>query len=348
MNQRRRRMVGGLMIAVLLLSACRGETLDGQKKRITKPSERPNVTEKTEIYPLTGLPADEAGLHRRAVGVMVNNHSQARPQSGLYKADIVYEALTEGRITRFLAIFQSQTPDVIGPVRSARPYFIELNNGYGAIYVAHGWSPDAKKMLESGGTDYIQGLYHDGTWFKRVAFRKAPHNSYIPYKNIIKGAEESGFSLTQTFAALPFYKSDEEKNIPGEPAQKMTITYSNDYVVGYNYNSEDGLYYREVNGEPMRDRETNTPVTAANVFVVSADHRFIDAYRRTIDLRSGGPAYLFQKGKWRAVTWKNVDGRLLPYDGDRPLKWVPGRIWIHIVESDPGLDHVVKIDGQKG
>ena len=87
-------------------------------------------------------------IEGRAVAVMINNHPAARPQSGLHKADIVYELLAEGDVTRFLAIFQSEQPDNIGPVRSARSYYIELAKGYDSLYIAHGNSPDAKKMLE--------------------------------------------------------------------------------------------------------------------------------------------------------------------------------------------------------
>ena len=78
---------------------------------------------------------------------MVNNHPKARPQSGLHKADIVYEILAEGDVTRFLPYFQSEKPENIGPVRSARDYYIDLAKGLNALYIAHGYSPEAKKCL---------------------------------------------------------------------------------------------------------------------------------------------------------------------------------------------------------
>ncbi|WKB36354.1 DUF3048 domain-containing protein [Terrilactibacillus sp. S3-3] len=154
--------------------------------------------------PLTGLPA-RGEQNQRVIGVMINNHSLARPQSGLYKADIVYEVLAEGNVTRFLALYQSEKPNEIGPIRSARPYFIDLNNGYGGLFICHGWSPAARTMLESGKTDYLNGLFYDGTLFHRVTFRKAPHNSYITYDNIIKGAKEKQFALTEKIPSLHFF-----------------------------------------------------------------------------------------------------------------------------------------------
>ncbi|GIW49783.1 MAG: hypothetical protein KatS3mg080_0394 [Anoxybacillus sp.] len=140
-------------------------------------------------FPLTGMPANEKTM-QRAVAVMINNYPAARPQSGLHKADIVYEVLAEGDITRLLAIYQSEQPDVIGPVRSARDYFIQLSNGFHALYVCHGWSPEAQKLLKSGAADYVNGLFYDGTLFWRDRTRKAPHNSYISFENIKKGAEK--------------------------------------------------------------------------------------------------------------------------------------------------------------
>jgi hypothetical protein len=343
-------LLGVLFMVVLLLTACGTKQKDATKKEKAVPTtvQPEKKTEEPKItYPLTGLPAKDGVINRRVISVMVNNYYLARPQSGLHKADIVYEVLAEGRITRFLAIFQSQTPEVIGPVRSARPYFIELNSGYGGIYIAHGWSEQAKKILQSGVTDYLQGLYYDGTLFKRASFRKAPHNSYIPYKNVMKGAKEKGFALTQDVKPLPFLTKNEAAHISGESIKKITVTYGKDNIVGYVYHPEDGLFYREINGKQAEDRETKTPLTAANVFIVSADHRFIDSYpRRAIDLHKGGPAYLLQKGKLQKVEWKNVDDRILPYKDGQPLKLVPGTTWINIIESEPGLDAIVKIYGE--
>lgn len=302
---------------------------------------------KQAVYPLTGLPA-KGPINHRVVGVMVNNYYLARPQSGLHKADIVYEVLAEGRITRFLALFQSRQPEIIGPVRSARPYFIHLDQGYGGLYISHGWSPQAKAILQGGGIDYIQGLYHDGTWFKRVKFRQAPHNSYIPYANIVKGAKASGYAMTQDVKPLPFLSHQEVAALSGNPVLKVTITYGVNNVVSYVYHSDTQLFYREINGTQAKDRETGTPLTAANVFIVSASHRLIDTYgRREIDLKSGGPAYLLQHGRVQKVEWKNVGGRLLPYKNGKALGFVPGQTWINVVESSPGLDKEVKLE-EKG
>ncbi|GGE35612.1 putative lipoprotein YerB [Pullulanibacillus camelliae] len=332
-----------LLGLTLLLVGCTGTQEKDRTESMQEQKAVPVSKEPVKVYPLTGLPAGKDEINRRVLAVMVNNHALARPQSGLHKADIVYEALTEGRITRFLAIFQSQKPDVIGPVRSARPYFINLAQGYDAIYIAHGWSPQAKKMLTTGDTDYIQGLYHDGTWFQRASFRKAPHNSYIPYANAIKGAKAKGYALTEDVRPLSFMTKKAIKHLKGQAVNTATITYAKDNVVSYVYHAEDGLYYRHINGEQAKDRESKAPLTAANVFIVSADHSFYNNkdYRRVIDLDKGGKAYLLQHGKLQKLEWKNVNGRILPYKDGEEVPFIPGQTWVNIVE--PSLEKNVSL-----
>ncbi|WP_349409302.1 DUF3048 domain-containing protein [Pseudalkalibacillus sp. SCS-8] len=345
-----------LLVALfLILAACQAkETATDEKKpeeteqKDERPvEEEPEEPEKPEepepayTFPLTGIGTDEA-LHPRVIGVMINNAPEARPQSGLHKADLVYEVLAEGRITRMLALFQSEQPDQIGPVRSARDYYVRLNNAFDAIYVFHGWSPSAKSMLTSGNIDSLNGLYYDGSLFKRVGFRKAPHNSYITYDNIIKGAKKNNFELKQEIKPFSFMPEEDITNIEGDPATKMTVTYGK-YQVTYRYDSEKGIYHRYTGNQQSVDRETGTPIELENVFVVVADHRIIDsAGRRNINLTSGGEALLFQEGKVQKIAWMNDNGRIIPVEAvmnptkdakpaEVPL--VPGKTWVNVVPS---------------
>ncbi|OEH93394.1 DUF3048 domain-containing protein [Bacillus solimangrovi] len=299
------------------------------------------------LFPLTGLSADTNPTNR-VVGVMINNHPKARPQSGLYKADVVYEVLAEGFVTRFLALYHSEAPKVIGPVRSARDYYIDLNNGFNAIYVCHGFSPEAQVMLNNQNVaDDLNGLYYDGTLFQRADFRSAPHNSYITYENILKGAEENDYKLTQHVESLPFLTNSEINNISGQNVLDFMITYSDYNTVSYTYSEADEKYYRYSNGEKTADRETDIPVQVDNVFIVEAPHTIIDNVgRREVDLEAGGQAYLFQKGTINEVTWKNVDGRILPYKDNKLFGFVPGKTWINVIPQSPGLSAAVSIQSE--
>lgn len=336
-----------LFSAVLLFTAgcAQKEAVKNHKEKQTENIEKqpPDVEHFPYQSPLTGtgLKKEPEG---RAIAVMVNNHPSARPQSGLDKADIVYEVLAEGDITRFLAIFQSERPDTIGPVRSARDYYIELAKGYDSFFVAHGWSPEAKQMLKSNYIDNINGIEYDGTLFKRASFRKAPHNSYITYENILKGADKVGAKMTQAPSPLTFLSKEELDSLTGKKAATVGISYSGNslFHVDYKYDSKLKKYKRYSNGELTADYDSQKPVLLDNILIVETEHRFIDNYgRRAVDLTLGGKGYLLQRGLWNEVEWKNVDGRILPFANGKEVGLVPGKTWINIVPTKPGLQSSV-------
>ncbi|HET7616431.1 MAG TPA: DUF3048 domain-containing protein, partial [Bacillales bacterium] len=316
---------------------------DDKQTKAEKPEPKPKKPK--YVYPLTGKPADHKVMNR-PVGVMINNFHLARPQSGVYQADVVYEALAEGAITRFLAVFQSHQPKVVGPVRSARPYYIRLSNGFHALYVHFGWSPQARDLIESSGKDNLNGIYSDGTLFYRADFREAPHNAYITYKNILKGAKQKGYDMKKKIKPLPFLNKKQVKKLSGKKAKEAKIDYLGRYTVRYVYQPDSGKYVRYSDGKKSHDLETKTPVTVSNVLIVSAPHRFIDSYpRREINLKDGGKAWLLQKGVVQKIRWKNVDGRILPVKNGKIVGFVPGRTWINIIPTDPGLSGSVTLSG---
>lgn len=324
---KKRILLIGLM-CTLVLSAC-------GKKDVEFEDEQPKKKQQKvmEPSPLTGVETDEE-LGGRAVAVVINNHPQSRPQNGLSQADIVYEALTEGSVTRFLAIFQSEQPEKIGPVRSARPYFIDLAKGYDSLYIAHGYSPEALDLLRADTIDHINGIQHDGTLFKRASNRKAPHNSYITYDNILKGASDANYEMEEKPDRLNFLTEKEVDDLEGEQGEKMTISYSKNDVFQavYQFDEQLGRYTRSSGGVATVEDETEKPILLDNVVVIEAPHSVIDSEgRRAIDLTAGGQAYVLQKGKMKEVEWRNINGRILPYEDGDQLKLVPGKTWISIV-----------------
>ncbi|WP_026678343.1 DUF3048 domain-containing protein [Fictibacillus gelatini] len=326
------------LLVIFTMAGCEKKVKEtaGKNEHVEKKKPERKQQPFQNVYPLTGI-ATNHKTDARPIGVMINNHWKARPQSGLHKADIVYEVLAEGGITRFLAIFQSEMPVIVGPVRSARDYFVDLSQGYHSIYVFHGWSPKAKEMLTGGTIDSLNGLKYDGSLFKRVSFRQAPHNSYITYKNIIKGAKQEGFALTDKIKPLPFLKKEE---IKGDKAVSVLVTYNRNEKVNYTYHKARNAYVRSSEGEPTIDRETKTPIEANNVFIVEARHHVIDKKGRIgIDLVSGGNALLVQNGVARKIKWQNDRGRIIPVG----TGFIPGKTWINIVPADPGLEKIVTI-----
>lgn len=329
------------------MTACTSQVDDSpyqiEEEKVEEKQEKEEPKEEVMIQsPLTGLQA-EGNIDQRPFAVMINNHPKARPQSGLHKADIVYEVLAEGSVTRFLAIYQSEQPEIIGPVRSARDYYIDLSKGYHAIYVSHGWSPSAEKKLKSGEADYLNGLFYDGTLFWRDDKRNAPHNSYISFSNIIKGAEKKGYQMTEEVKPLPFINEEDEVNPSFEPMNELVVKYSNSdtWTIKYVYDDTMKKYKRYSANELTIDRETEEPVLLDNILVIEMKHQFMDNYgRRSIDIYSGGKGYLFQRGTFTEIEWENVEGRILPYQNGQVVPFVPGRTWINIV---PDLNDTLQL-----
>lgn len=283
--------------------------------------------------PLTGRPSDVEKLDRPAA-VIVENQYHARPQSGLHLADIVYEILAEGDITRFVAFYQSQEPDTIGPVRSIRPYFIQLSHAMDALIYAAGWSPAAKEMLLSGQYAFVNEVYGgDHVYFWRSKERKAPHNVYTSMENIRKGAQDKKYRTEWQPPELSFYEEDERP--VGSDAQTVGIRYIGSYRVTYEYDAATDTYLRSMEGEPHTDKETGTRLTAANILICRTDHRILDKEgRREINVRGPGSGYLAQGGKMREITWELKDGLIRAYADGEELKLVPGQTWIHVVPQN--------------
>lgn len=335
------------MVLLIIVGCSKHDEVVGPREEntgneVAEPEVNHQEKEQPFHFPLTGV-GSLTEVKGRAVAVMINNHPAARPQSGLNKADIVYEILAEGDITRFLAIFQSEQPNNIGPVRSARNYYIELAKGFDSLYIAHGNSPDAKEMLDSGYIDSLNGLYYDGTLFKRASFRKAPHNSYITYDHILDGANQKGYEMKKAPSPLAFLTEDEVKEISGEEANQVSISYYDQlFNSRFEYDETLQKYKRFSNGEQTADYETGNPVLIDNLLIIETKHLIRDkSGRRDIDFTTGGKAFLVQKGKVIDVEWRNVEGRILPYKDGKVAGLVPGKTWISVMPTNPGIDQSI-------
>ncbi|GAF65552.1 hypothetical protein BTS2_2450 [Bacillus sp. TS-2] len=331
------------VVTLLLISGCSNaddsveDDPNNQEPEAEEPEPEPEVP---LIHPLTGLETDEIN-ENRVISAIINNSPAARPQSGLLEADIVYEILAEYEVTRFVALYQSELPERIGPIRSARPYFVELADGYDSLLVVHGWSPDAEVMLTNGDIDYLNGLFYDGTLFQRSSDRKAPHNSYLPVENLYKGIEDINVELNKHVEPLNFLADIEETSIEGEEALDITVNYLGLHDVFYRYDELSRKYHR-FNDEQTVDYETGEAIELDNIFIVAADHRVLDdSGRREVNLTSGGDAVLIHSGVAQKVEWRNEQGRILPYKDGEILPFKKGQTWINIIPSTPGIEESV-------
>lgn len=333
------------LFIIVLLTSCSKEEENTQPNEQRKPIETEETFE--SVYPLTGMETN-APIDNRIVSVMVNNHTKARPQSGLAEADIVFEILAEGPITRFLALYHSNFPDVVGPVRSAREYYFTLAQGYDALYVYHGAADFINDMIVQRGVDFLNGSIYDndGYLFKRESFRVAPHNSYLQLGTVYDVANKKGYETTTNYETLPFLSDEEVSNLSGDAAKHIEIVYSDNpmEIVEFEFVETTGKYLRYNDREQTVELDSGNPIQVDNVFIVETHHEVIDAQnRRYIDLESGGNAYLIQKGVVQYLEWENQDGRIIPVKDGEVVEFAPGQTWINVIPTNPGIDQSVRI-----
>lgn len=357
MNNRMRASLAALLAAALVATtACSGNAkpVNVQQEPTLVPTVEATPTPSSSPTPLPyTAPLSGVGLTQEAksrpLAVMINNFSAARPQSGLTGADVVWEVLAEGGITRLVAIFQSTEAitDTIGPIRSNRKYLIDIADSYGAVMAHAGGSPEAYGILQKQGKPYLDEITNAGAYFWRSKDRKAPHNLYSTLEKLRDASAKKKYTEDKP---VPVYKFSEEGTVAqatgAEEARDITIKFLMDsYKVGYRYDETTGLYSRSINGEPHIDLNNNETLTAANLIVFETSHKTLDNVGRlAIDLEKGGQAYLFQKGKKVDIDWVAApDGmiRFATKDGAE-ISLLPGKTYIHIVPNKPALaEHVV-------
>lgn len=327
---------------LFLLAACSKSELNEPPMPVQGKDNPEEVVEDVQYYqaPFTGVMLEEE-KKMRPVLATINNHPDARPQSGLSDADIVYEFLTEGNTTRYLTLFQSELPEEIGPIRSARDTFIYMAKGLDAFFIAHGYSPDALALLQASYVDNVNGMQYDGTLFTRSSERKAPHNSYISGENIRVAAEEViAPMMIDKMPSLSFHESVESAKIEESASTVIVQNGSHPlFTSTYTYDEQTGMYEQSVNNIQTVDHANGKSIELANILVLEAEHRTTDAEgRQEIDIESSGKARIFQAGGVKEIEWTNVDGMLVPVENGVTVKLVPGKTWVHIIPANPGME----------
>ncbi len=232
----------------------------------------------------------------RPIAVMIDNHTGAWPQANLNKAYVVYEIVVEGGETRLMALFKGQKIDKIGPVRSSRHYFLDYALENDAIYVHHGWSPQAESDIGTLGVNNINGIQESAKDFWRVNDKSAPHNLFTSTSSILKIAERKEYRTTSSKESVLNYvatefnltdkykikleteaendveKDEDEKITKALVAKNVTIPHSNLQTVKYEYNEETKTYTRYARKRLQTDYITGNPVTTKNIIITMCDN----------------------------------------------------------------------------
>lgn len=268
---------------------------------------------------------------------MIENHNLARPTYGVQEASIVYEALVEGPITRFMAIYgPNNTAETIGPIRSARPYYVDWAHEYDAMYAHVGGSPDGlDKISKLDIKDFDE--YSKGRFFWRSKKRNAPHNVFTSTEELSDGYRI--YYESEEVNALDTWKFKDEADYDtrGENNQLIYINQSTDsYNVFWQYNQEKNIYERYQAEEKYLDGN-NEHVTSKNVLVVFSDTEVLDNVgRRKFDIIGSGQGVLFRDGKEYPLTWKkeSTQARTQYYNEyNKRIQFNRGKTWIHIIPT---------------
>ncbi|HSX15166.1 MAG TPA: DUF3048 domain-containing protein [Candidatus Saccharimonadales bacterium] len=318
-------------------------------KKVAKKVVPPKIIYST----LTGLPvADESVNQRPVTGVMIENSLDARPQSGLGDAGVVFEAVAEGGVTRFLALFQDTAPDNIGPIRSARPYYIQWALGFDAAYAHVGGSPDALADIANWGVHDMNQFYN-GAYYHRTTDRPAPHNVYTSVATLNQLEASKGYTSTYTGfprgkeapigAAKPSTKPGQAPATPAPtPVASIDFNLSGPiYDPHYAYNATTNSYDRNEDGEPHTDANTGKQISPKVVIamVVPLGRGVLDAsgaYYSDYATVGSGQVFIFQNGTVTTGTWTKTDNnaQLTFTDANgAAIPLVPGQTWISAVDA---------------
>ncbi len=327
-----------------------------------------NSLPKTEACPLNGtlysVQQRQWWEQHEPLGVMIENHVDARPQSGLSYADVIYEAVAEGGITRFLAMFYCQDAPEVGPVRSARVYFLDELQQYGSnpLYAHVGGAnadgpADALGEIDNLGWDGYNDLNQFSLGFPtywrdydRLGHTVATeHTMYSTTTKLWDVAKSRG--ITNTTKNGPWdanfvkytFKDDAPVSLrPASQTIHLEFWGDSDYNVDWVYNKQNNVYMRNNGGASHIDRDTNKELSTKDLIILSMSQSHAnDGYQGNEHLlyqdTGSGKAVVFMDGKQTPAVWKKASAtaRLLIYDTNgQPIQFTRGKLWFTILPLD--------------
>lgn len=366
------------LLALLLLASLPLTAAACDKQEDAPTPEPPQVEPEPEpdpIYnPLTGLEV-EAEIEGHIIAVSTDNHPAARPQSGISQADIVYEIPAEGNIPRLVALYYSQRPENVGPIRSARPYAIDIARGWDALFVHCGGSPAAYTYLSGTAVVSIDEIAYGSYFWRDYTLHRNEHTLYTSIDNMYEYLEYREKPLVQenvTWMAFRHDDADAADEAPadavdtaaadeadaagaepavtkpgstepaGEKADWLRFHYTETNNI-YVYHSDTGLYARYIGEYAYKDANNDEQIMAANVIMQRVSSRVLDGSGRLeIDMCAGGEAILFSGGQVVKGTWSraSLDENTKYYD-ETGAEFVlaPGQTWIQLCDSNVTVEY---------
>jgi hypothetical protein len=341
------RLFRGLLLASLLavavLSGCSSTETNGVTSAWPQADSERAVPRPADLvrWPLTGVPADGADTTVRAVSVKIENSAASRPQSSLSMADVVYESLTEGSITRFNAIFHSQAPETVGPVRSARQSDVYVVPQYDALFAHVGGNSQVISNVRNAPIDDLDQFAHPGPYW-RSSSRPRPHNMYTSIPQIRELGATRGFDEGASIPQFLYELLPEEAQAT---ISRVTIPFAPGNSVRWDYDSETRTYARFHGTTPHTDAVSGEQITARNVVVLWARHSTLSKRDVTgsatldIQLTGNGRCSVFRGGQRFDGTWETDGSRppLFTADDGTPIRLAQGNTWMQVVRTDTNI-----------
>lgn len=331
--------------ALFLLSGGLLYTIVTGSTRVAKvdpfvPTTQPHTSSTVEQISrrLDGVPVTPGAEALRPISVMIDNQIVAQPLSGVDQASLVIESPVEGGITRIMAFFDPMLPTstVIGPVRSARPYFVEWASAWQAGYAHVGGSPESLDDIRALGSAFsnIDEMAQSAAFF-RDRTKSAPHNVYSTIGQLAENRDRRYGTSTATYTPWRFEPLATSTDAVIS-ASSVRIPYGGSYSVQWKYDPQLGLYQRLKGNTPQKTRE-GKEILAANVAVIKATSRVLDAQGRlSIRTIGSGDAVLYRAGKKYIARWSRAQDEPMRFEGadgsEYPL--TAGTTWIQVTTDD--------------
>lgn len=305
------------------------EMLDTKEE--AKPFQK-EMKENTIPSPSTGTEIEEETYPHFAA--VIENSPQARPQSGLAQADIVFEMKTEGNVSRYLAFFHDELPEKVGPIRSARHYFLHFPTMFQTPFIHYGGSPQAYEDLAMMNVFHIDGMTNE-TVFSRNYNRPAPHNAYVDPDQLSLSQEERFKPL------FDYAKETSSSGTTGATATDISFAYNGFTSIRYEWDEEKEGYIRYQEGERQQDQDNGEVVVAHNIIFLEAPHSLLpgdSANRIDINFSGGGELTFISGGESQTGTWLNENGNLVIRDEyNKEIELTPGKTWVQVVEPSASI-----------
>jgi hypothetical protein len=337
---------------LLLLSGCKDKKTvstpsdnTGSKTTESSSSKTPdsppkgsdNPVEQKYYSPYTGEEVTKEALSNVAFMTIVENSPDAWPLSGLAEADIVYEAMTEGGVTRFLALYQKENSDKIGPVRSMRTYFLDLTYEYNLPFGHCGGSHDSLSRIKNEKSLSLDEMANGAFYWRDKTIKIQEHSLYTSTEKLRNLVQNKSYVKEPT-VKLKFDKAYWDK-VNSSPAANVSLKFNGAYTTAYDF--KDGFYYKSMNKTQTKNKDNGKPVAVKNIVIQNVKYRtrpkeeYLDA-----DLIGQGDGYIISNGQAIKVRWSKADLRSQTIFKDEKGNIVPlnpGKTWWHLMDQNASL-----------